>query len=173
MRLEGNFEKSIEDEWVKKHENEINKMRLEGNFGRSIDGEWVRKHEADEIDYTDDNSKDSYDYLFDDEFYNDLNEYEKIDDDDKAAVSAVRSESDGIAKALEESKIETLWSMEDLGKYTINTPTQEKQTAQNEDKNMQPISELEFKKISKDADKVDIEMQKKLEQMAEELEGIF
>ena len=39
------------------------KMRLEGTFRESIDGEWLKKHEADEIDY----SKDSYDYLFDDE----------------------------------------------------------------------------------------------------------
>jgi hypothetical protein len=62
---------------------------------------------------------------------------------------------------------------EDLVKYTINTPTKEKQAAQNEDKNMQLISELEFQEISEDADKEDIEMQKKFEQMAEELEGIF
>ena len=39
-------------------------MGLEGKIlrGKSIDGEWVRKHEADEINY----SKDSYDYLMDD-----------------------------------------------------------------------------------------------------------
>ena len=147
-------------------------MRLEGKYGKSIDGEWLKKHEADEIDYT----KDSYDYLFDNEFELDkvLKEYDEINDDDRAALSAARSKSDGIDKLLQESEMqEELWNASDLGKYTIGTPTQEKQEVMQQEQYMKPVSEKKKKKISKDADPVDIEMQKKFEQMAAELEGRF
>ena len=68
---------------------------------------------------------------------------------------------------------EELWNASDLGKYTIGTPTQEKQEVMQQEQYMKPVSELEFQEISKDADPVDIEMQKKFEQMAAELEGRF
>lgn len=147
------------------------KMRLEGTFRESIDGEWLKKHEADEIDY----SKDSYDYLFDDELEYDINSESY---DYKKEISAEKNESDTIKKILAESEmgdeeLASLWGKNDLGKYTINTPTQEKQAAQNEDRNMQPISELEFQEISDEVDREDAEMQEKFKQMAEELEGIF
>lgn len=146
-------------------------MRLEGTFRESIDGEWLKKHEADEIDY----SKDSYDYLFDDELEYDINSESY---DYKKEISAEKNESDTIKKILAESEmgdeeLASLWGKNDLGKYTINTPTQEKQAAQNEDRNMQPISELEFQEISDEVDREDAEMQEKFKQMAEELEGIF
>ena len=104
-----------------------------------------------------------------------VNELEKIEDVDKAAVDAARQESAGIAKLLSESEMldEELWSASDLGKYTINTPVQEKQKAEEQDKYMQPISELEFQGISADVDREDAEMQKKLEEIAKELEGTF
>ena len=151
-------------------------MRLEGNFGKSIDSEWLKKHEADEIDY----SKDSYDYLFEDDL-NTIGINENlygIDDDDKAALAAARTETKGMEKLIIESEMSdeefaALWGMNDLGKYTINTPTQEKITVQNEEKNMQPISELEFQEIAEEVDREDAEMQEKFKQMAEELEGIF
>ena len=147
------------------------KMRLEGTFRESIDGEWLKKHEADEIDY----SKDSYDYLFDDELEYDINSESY---DDKKEISAEKNESDTIKKILAESEmgdeeLASLWGKNDLGKYTINTPIQEKQAAQNEDRNTQPISELEFQEISDEVDREDAEMQEKFKQMAEELEGIF
>ena len=147
------------------------KMKLEGTFRESIDGEWFKKHEADEIDY----SKDSYDYLFDDELEYDINSESY---DDKKVISAEKNESDTIKKILAESEmgdeeLASLWGKNDLGKYTINTPTQEKQAAQNEDRNMQPISKLEFQEISDEVDREDAEMQEKFKQMAEELEGIF
>lgn len=147
------------------------KMGLEGNYRKSIDGDWLKKHEADEIDY----SKDSYDYLFDDGLEYDIS---RESDDDRAAILAARIESDAIVKGLATSEMSdeelaTLWGKNDLGKYTINIPTQEKQAAQNEDRNMQPISELEFQKISDEVDREDAEMQEKFKQMAEELEGIF
>ena len=147
------------------------KMRLEVTFRESIDGEWLKKHEADEIDY----SKDSYDYLFDDELEYDINSESY---DYKKEISAEKNESDTIKKILAESEmgdeeLASLWGKNDLGKYTINTPTQEKQAAQNEDRNMQPISELEFQEISDEVDREDAEMQEKFKQMAEELEGIF
>lgn len=74
------------------------KMRLEGTFRESIDGEWFKKHEADEIDY----SKDSYDYLFDDELEYDINSESY---DDKKVISAEKNESDTIKKILAESEM--------------------------------------------------------------------
>lgn len=146
-------------------------MGLEGTFRKSIDGEWLKKHEADEIDY----SKDSYDYLFDDELEYDIDSESY---DDRVVISDVKIESDAIEKGLAESEMSdeelaSLWGKNDLGKYTINTPTQEKQAAQNEDRNMLPISELEFQEISDEVDREDAEMQEKFKQMVEELEGIF
>ena len=87
--------------------------------------------------------KDSYDYLFDD------------------------------LEMMSEEQPEELWSASDLGKYTIGTPTQEKQAVKGQEKNMQPVSELEFQEISDDLDLEDAEMQKKLKEEVQELEGIF
>lgn len=80
--------------------------------------------------------------------------------------------SSGILKALEESEKtdEELWSASDLGKYTINTPTQQKKAVEQQEIQMQPVSELEFQEISDDVDKVDADMQKRLEEMAKRLE---
>lgn len=81
----------------------------------------------------------------------------------------------GILKQLEESEksdeeLRELWSASDLGKYTINTPTQQKKTVEEHEMQMQPVSELEFQEISQDVDKEDADMQKKLEEMAKQLE---
>ena len=113
--------------------------------------------------------------MFDDELEYDINSESY---DDKKVISAEKNESDTIKKILAESEmgdeeLASLWGKNDLGKYTINTPTQEKQAAQNEDRNMQPISKLEFQEISDEVDREDAEMQEKFKQMAEELEGIF
>lgn len=128
--------------------------------------------EAKEVDY----DKDSYSYLFDEEEIlgadKILSELEAIDDD-RVALDAAKQPSNGIAKALAESEEKELWTATDLGKYTIGTPTQAKQAVQSQDMQMEPVSELEFQEISDDVDREDAEMQKKFEQIAEELEGIF
>ncbi len=97
----------------------------------------VEKDGAREVRY----DKDSYDYLFDDD---DLeipgtDKIEYIDDDNFAAVYVAREAANTEPKALAE-----IWSASDLGKYTIGTPTQEKQAVESQEKNMQPVSELEF-----------------------------
>lgn len=146
------------------------KIRLETVKALDVDAE---KDGAKEIRYDkDDYKKDSYDYLFDDIDY--IKKIEKIDDDDKAAVYAARTESDGIAKALAESEMpEELWSASNLGKYTINTPTQEKQRVSEQEKYMEPISDKEFQEISDEAAQLSKEMQEQFDKMAKELEGRF
>ncbi len=138
----------------------------------------VEKDGAKEIQY----DKDSYSYLLDDlEIIGadeKLAEMQAIDDDDRAILSAISQPSDGMAKALAESEmsdeeLEALWNKNDLGKYTIGTPIQAKQAVQEQEQFMEPVSELEFQEISDEVDREDAEMQKKLEEMVQELEGVF
>ena len=91
-------------------------MGLEGYYwkGKSIDGDWIKKNEANEKLYGD--KKDSYDYLMDDDSI---------------------FEEDGIEKILAEGEIPELWDSYDLGKYTIDTPSKEKETAEQQDLKLQ------------------------------------
>lgn len=122
-------------------------------------------------------NKDSYACLLDDleiiGVDEKLAEMQAIDDDDKAILSSASQQSEGISKALAESEIKELWSASDLGKYTIGIPTQAKQNVQAQEQFMEPVSEFEFQEISDEVDREDAEMQKKFEEMAQELEGIF
>lgn len=132
----------------------------------------VEKDGAKEIQY----GKDSYGYLFDD--LDEISTDKKIAglqdiDDDIAALSAISQQSDGIAKALAESEMEELWSASELGKYTIGTPTKDKKDAQDQEQYMDPVSKLQIQEISDDMDYEDAKLQKRLEQIAQELEGIF
>lgn len=107
-----------------------------------------------------------------------LAEMQAIDDDDRTILSAISQPSDGMAKALAESEmsdeeLEALWNKNDLGKYTIGVSTQAKQAVQEQEQYMEPVSEIEFQEISSDVDREDAEMQKKLEEMVQELEGVF
>lgn len=141
----------------------------------------VEKDGAKEIKY----DKDSYDYLFSPEELLEMdemsNKYQQIDEYDKAILDYIRVPSDGIAKAIAESEIkekpretpEELWDASDLGKYTIGTLTQEKQAAKSQDRNMEPVSKLEFQEISDDVDREDAELQAEYERLVQELEGIF
>ncbi len=97
-------------------------MGLEGYYwkGKSIDGDWIKKNEAKETMYGD--KKDSYDYL--------------MDDDDSIF------EEDGIEKILAEGEIPELWDSYDLGKYTIDTPSKEKETAEQQDLKLQRLYEM-------------------------------
>lgn len=149
-------------------------MKIKLEAIKALDAD-VEKDGAKEIRYDkDDYKKDSYDYLSDDIDYQILEGIEQIDDDDKAVVEAARTESDGIAKALAESEMqEELWSASDLGKYTINTPTQEKQKVSEQEKYMEPVPDKEFQEIAGESDQWSKEMQKKFDEMAKEMEGIF
>ena len=73
----------------------------------------------------------------------------------------------------DDSTFEELWNSYNLGKYTIDTPSQEKETAEQQDLNMMPVSELEFQKISDDVDLEDAEIQKRLDEMIKELNSLL
>jgi len=95
----------------------------------------VEKDGAKEINY----DKDSYDYLFTDE------ELEAF------RLEEAREESEAISKGIAESEMSdeelmALWGKEDLGKYTINTPTNEKTEESMEAKGMKLFDEEEFKR---------------------------
>lgn len=136
----------------------------------------VEKDGAKEIKY----DKDSYDYLFSPEELLEMevmsNGYQQIDDDDKAILSAIREPSEGIKKAIAESEIEEkpreLWNASNLGKYTIGTPTQEKQGAKSIEQSLE-FSGKEFEELANNMEIDDAELQAEYDRMAEELEGIF
>lgn len=136
----------------------------------------VEKDGAKEIKY----DKDSYDYLFSPEELLEIEEmsngYQQIDDDDKAILDSIRVPSDGIAKAIAESEIKEkpreLWNASDLSKYTIGTPIQEKQGAENIEQSLE-LAGKEFEELAKNIGIDDAELQAEYEQMAEELESIF
>ena len=136
----------------------------------------VEKDGAKEIKY----DKDSYDYLFSPEELLEMEEmskgYQQIDDDDKAILDSIRVPSDGISKAISESEIKEkpreLWNGSDLGKYTIGTPTQEKQGAKSIEQSLE-LAGKEFEELANNMEIDDAELQAEYERMAEELEGIF
>ena len=136
----------------------------------------VEKDGAKEIKY----DKDSYDYLFSPEELLEMEEmsngYQQIDDDDKAILDSIRVPSDGISKAIVESEIKEkpreLWNASDLGKYTIGTPTQEKQGAKSIEQSLE-LARNEFEELANNKEIDDAKLQAEYERMAEELEGIF
>lgn len=136
----------------------------------------VEKDGAKEMRY-----KDSYDCLFEDDELDRLESLAEIralieEFSQEDTISETNKEmSEGMRKALEESEIveEPLWDARDLAKMTINDPVQAKQAADNEDRYMIPVSDLELQKIADELDPVDLNLQKKFEEMAAELEGIF
>lgn len=136
----------------------------------------VEKDGAKEIKY----SKDSYDYLFSPEGLLEMEEmsngYQQIDDDDKAILDSIRVPSNGISKAIAESEIKEkpreLWNASDLGKYTIGTPTQEKQGAKSIEQSLE-LARKEFEELANNKEIDDAKLQAEYERMAEELEGIF
>ena len=136
----------------------------------------VEKDGAKEIKY----DKDSYDYLFSPEELLEMEEmsngYQQIDDDDKAILDSIRVPSDGISKAIAESEIKEKpreqWNASDLGKYTMGTPTQEKQGAESIEQSLE-LTGKGFEELAKKIGIDDAELQAEYERMAEELEGIF
>ena len=111
---------------------------------------------------------DSLKEMFESDWFKDVQEKSRAEDTTSYAMLKMLEESEKSDEELTE-----LWGASDLGKYTINTPTPQKQAVAKSETQMQPVSELEFKEISEDLDKEDAEMQKKLEEAFLELEGIF
>lgn len=155
------------------------KFKLERITPKSLDQD-VEKNGAKEIrnDY-----KDSYDHLFDDDrdFYEDFKNY-TYETGDVITESQVGLddtfseplESDAIRKGVAESEEEeeeamALWNKEDLGIYTINTPTIDKQSVEEQDRFMQPVSKSKLQ----DLDPEDEEVAKELKEIVQSLEGIF
>ena len=145
----------------------------------------VEKDGAKEIKY----DKDSYDYLFDeDELFmieqlrlkdellseqglineNDKKSYYEDNKNSNKGMDAMLAESE-----MSDEQLTELWSASELGKYTIGESTQAKKKKKKQEQFMKPISELEFQDISDGMDREDAEMQKKLEEAWQELEGIF
>lgn len=87
----------------------------------------------------------SYDLLFDDNYRAILDSLEIVDEDDKDIWLDSKAQEDEIRAQIAESAI---YGAEDIGKYTINTPTGEKKMAEQQDNNMEPIDKSLFKEIA-------------------------
>lgn len=149
-------------------------MRLE-SFSKPLDSDVERKNlEGTYTRNNDDSEIDNYDLLFDD-----VDPYiasllrGEIDEDDRFALEAARSESDAIARGIAESEMEEPWSSNDIGKEFINTPTAEKKQAEQQDYSMDPLENEVFQEIADEADKVDLDLQARFEKIVAELEGVF
>lgn len=120
-----------------------------------------------------------------------LGQIEAIDDDDRAAVDAARSESDGIARALAESEIKEPGA--EIGESLKETASESMEYSDIEMADAEKAAEMtgdytgtgselsgslqesaqEFQEISAQSDQVNADLQSKLGQMAAHLEGIF
>lgn len=120
-----------------------------------------------------------------------LGQIEAIDDDDRAAVDAARSESDGIARALAESEIKEPGA--EIGESLKETASESMEYSDIEMADAEKAAEMtgdytgtgselsgslqesaqEFQEISTQSDQVNADLQSKLGQMAAHLEGIF
>ena len=168
-------------------------MGLEGNFWKkkSIDGDWIKRNEAKDRMYGD--KKDSYDYLMDDDsIYEEFlktggiplvgifaKELEEIDEDDKASYEDSKSRDQEIDDMIAASnyRISELWDSSDLGKYTINTPTIDKQKEDLSAKDMEIFDENEFEeslnafnKTVKDGDPIKEETNAEIKRIMQQME---
>lgn len=141
---------------------------------RALDAN-VEKDGAKEIKY----DKDSYDYLFDED---ELLMIQQMQLREKLIAEGYLAEDDKISyedskldkREMDEMIAESMqcWDSRDLGKYTIGTPTQEKQGARSIEQSLE-ISGKEFEELANNMEIDDAELQAEYERMAEELEGIF
>ena len=81
-----------------------------------------------------------------------------IDDDNRAALDAARQPSEGIAQSIAESEMSdeelmALWGKQEWGKYTINTPTADKQKESISSREMEIFDEKEFQKAFEEFNK--------------------
>lgn len=120
-----------------------------------------------------------------------LEQIEAVDDDDKAALDAARSESDGIAKALAESEIKE--PGREVGESLKETSEQSNEYAETEKSDAEKASTMEgdfsgvgselagelqesgqeFMDIAEEADQINDELEAEFEQLAAALEGVF
>ena len=120
-----------------------------------------------------------------------MEQIEAIDDDDKAALDAARSESDGIAKAIAESEIKE--PGREIGESLKETSEQSTEYRETEMADAEKASEMvgdyaeagvelsselqesgqEFQDIAEESDQVNDELQAEYDQLAASLEGGF
>lgn len=120
-----------------------------------------------------------------------MEQIEAIDDDDKAALDAARSESDGIAKAIAESEIKE--PGREIGESLKETSEQSTEYSETEMADAEKASEMvggysevggelsselqgscqEFQDIAEESDQVNDELQSEYDQLAAALEGVF
>lgn len=120
-----------------------------------------------------------------------MEQIEAIDDDDKAALDAARSESDGIAKAIAESEIKE--PGREIGESLKETSEQSTEYRETEMADAEKASEMvgdyseaggelsselqesgqEFQDIAEESDQVNDELQAEYDQLAASLEGVF
>ena len=122
-------------------------MGLEGSYwkGEGIDENWLKKKEAKDLVYGDDD-------IIDDEAF-----------DEALRRGRIRSKS-----GVEEIE---LWDSTDLGRYTINTPTSEKESAEQQDSRMKPVPERDFLSITGEVNMEDAEFQRKIQEMLAEIQS--
>lgn len=120
-----------------------------------------------------------------------MEQVEAIDDDDKAALDAARSESDGIAKAVAESEIKE--PGHEVGESLKENTEQSTEYSEIEMADAGKASEMvgdysdvggglsgelqesaqEFQEIAEESDQVNDELQSEYDQIAAALEGVF
>lgn len=134
-------------------------MKLESLHNKPLDAN-IENNDLEGI-YRDNNQQSnddmsSYDLLFKDNYRTFLNSLEIVDDDDKSGIMDGKGLEDEIRKQIEES---SLYSAEDIGKYTINTPIKDKKMAENQDRLMEHFE----KSVKEFADSVgEIDMDKEV-----------
>lgn len=120
-----------------------------------------------------------------------LEQIEGVDEDDKAALDAAKSESDGIAKAIAESEIKE--PGREVGESLKETSEQSTEYSETEMADADKASEMvgdysdvgsglsselqesgqEFQEIAEESDQVNDELQSEYDQLAAALEGVF
>lgn len=145
------------------------------NFNHSLD-EKVEKNGSKEIVWNNDDksfeeSQDTYNLLFTEE---ELQGFEKIDDDDKAVLDATRSKSAGILTMLRESELpdDYYYDAQMLGEATKDVLTQDKLEAGEQDKKIEEQYK-EFIEIAEQSAVRNEELDKLYTKIADELEGLF
>ncbi len=122
-------------------------MKLE-TFHKPLDAD-IEKHNLERI-YEDNNhpsvtDMSSYDLLFDANYRSILASLETVGEDDKDALEEMENLEAEIRSQIAEVAI---CGAEDIGRYTISTPTDKKKMAEQQDQKMEPIDRSLFEAIA-------------------------
>lgn len=122
-------------------------MKLE-TFHKPLDAD-IEKHNLERI-YEDNNQPSvtdmsSYDLLFDANYRSILASLETVGEDDKDALEEMENLEAEIRSQIAEVAI---CGAEDIGRYTISTPTDKKKMAEQQDQKMEPIDRSLFEAIA-------------------------